>query len=100
MFDLFILFNHVVLDSFTSVLMVVTGMILYKLSQGLVIAVLIIFLVPLFTSAPFIPTGKKVFQKIFEFADIKPGDKVYDLGCGERCFIFEAERRGGSCNRH
>jgi len=31
---------------------------------------------------------------MFELADIKPGEKVYDLGCGEGRFIFEAERRG------
>jgi SAM-dependent methyltransferase len=44
--------------------------------------------------APFLSTPKAVFSKMFELADIKPGEVVYDLGCGDGRFVFEAEARG------
>lgn len=32
--------------------------------------------------APFLPTPKKAIRKALEAAGLKPGEKLYDLGCG------------------
>ena len=43
--------------------------------------------------APFVPTPSKVLQRMIELADIKPGEKVYDLGCGDGRLVIEASRK-------
>lgn len=97
MLDMFLLFNRMVLDSATSLLTVGLAVIAVWLVQklaGVILIVLFVIFCTLFTSAPFVPTKKKSFEKMFAFAGIKPGDKVYDLGCGNGQFVFEAERQG------
>ncbi len=42
--------------------------------------------------APFVPTPKKTMQKMFKQAKVKPGQVVYDLGCGDGRFIRTAAR--------
>lgn len=44
--------------------------------------------------APFVPTGKKIAQKMIELANIKSGEKVYDLGCGDGRLVFAAAEQG------
>ena len=46
--------------------------------------------------APFVPTPSRVIGKMMELADIKPGEKVYDLGCGDGRLVIEAHRRFGA----
>jgi len=43
--------------------------------------------------APFVPTPFKVLYRMIELADIKPGEKVYDLGCGDGRLVIEANRK-------
>ena len=43
---------------------------------------------------PFVPTPKKHVKKIIDLYGLKPGQKFYDLGCGEGRFIVEASKRG------
>ncbi|MFA6393457.1 MAG: hypothetical protein WCW25_01090 [Patescibacteria group bacterium] len=47
-----------------------------------------------FTRVPFAPTPKKNFKQIFNELDLRPGAEIYDLGCGDGSFLFEAERLG------
>lgn len=57
---------------------------------------LIIFL-SLFYSAvryvPFVPTERKVIKKMIEAANLKDGQKVYDLGCGDGRLLIEAMKK-------
>lgn len=46
------------------------------------------------TGAPFVPTPRKTMKTMFDFADLKPGEKMYDLGCGDGRFLIEAAKRG------
>lgn len=39
---------------------------------------------------PFVPTSKRVIKYIINLANLKKGEKVYDLGCGDGRFLFEA----------
>jgi SAM-dependent methyltransferase len=44
---------------------------------------------------PFIPTPQPVVEKMLELADIKQGDVVYDLGCGDgRIVVMAAVKYG------
>lgn len=46
---------------------------------------------------PFIRTNRKIVRKMVAAAEIKEGDVVCDLGCGDGTILFEAEKAGGKC---
>lgn len=61
----------------------------------LAFAVLILFLTIAFvTGAPFVPSTKATAGAMIEFAHIKPGMMVYDLGSGDGRLLFMAAKRG------
>jgi methylase of polypeptide subunit release factors len=43
--------------------------------------------------APFVPTPSRVLIRMVELADIKAGEKVYDLGCGDGRVVIEANKK-------
>lgn len=45
--------------------------------------------------APWVPTQKKDLERFLKLADIKPGQKVYDLGCGDGRLLLAAAEAGG-----
>lgn len=46
------------------------------------------------TRVPFVPTPQKNVKLIIDQFGLKPGQKFYDLGCGDGRFLIEAEKRG------
>ncbi|NQV12593.1 class I SAM-dependent methyltransferase [Candidatus Uhrbacteria bacterium] len=48
------------------------------------------------SSAPWVPTSKKISRAMCELADLKPGDKVLDLGCGDASILIVAAREFGA----
>lgn len=51
-----------------------------------IVLLLIIFIptmVAFFTGAPWVPTPTARVKRMLELAKLKPGDRVYDLGCGD-----------------
>ena len=48
------------------------------------------FYVMIFGGGPFVPTPMPAVHKILEHADIKKGDKVYDIGAGDGRFVHFA----------
>ncbi len=48
------------------------------------------FYIMIFGGGPFVPTPLPAVHKILEYADIKKGDKVYDIGAGDGRFIHFA----------
>ena len=48
---------------------------------------------PNIRGAPWVPTRMKKVHKMLKMADVKPGDIVYDLGCGDGRIIVMAARR-------
>ncbi len=47
--------------------------------------------------APFVKTSKKVTRKMIKMAEVKKGDIVFDLGCGEGRLLYAAEEKGAKC---
>lgn len=43
-----------------------------------------------------VPTPQAVVDAMMELADVKPGDVVYDLGCGDGRLVIAAARRGAA----
>ncbi len=48
----------------------------------------------LFRDAPFVPSPRKIADAMMEFAEVKAGEKVTDLGSGFGTLLFAAVRRG------
>jgi SAM-dependent methyltransferase len=42
-----------------------------------------------------VPTPQAAVERMVELAEIRPGDKVYDLGCGDGRIVITAARRHG-----
>lgn len=42
---------------------------------------------------PFIPTPKAIIDGMIEFAELRPGERVYDLGAGDGRVLLAAEKR-------
>lgn len=41
-------------------------------------------------SVPWVPTPRKIGRKMFEMAELKPGETVVDFGCGEGSLLLTA----------
>lgn len=67
------------------------------LSIIVLIFVLILFLTAiagLILRIPFVPSNRKTVREMIKAANIKKGDNVYDLGCGDARIIIEAAKHG------
>jgi tRNA G37 N-methylase Trm5 len=43
----------------------------------------------------YVPTPQKVVERMLELAEVKPGDVVYDLGCGDGRIVVTAAKKYG-----
>jgi tRNA G37 N-methylase Trm5 len=59
---------------------------------GLLMALLL--LVPFQSLAPYVPTPEDVVDRMLTLAEVKQGDVVYDLGCGDGRIPIAAAKRG------
>jgi SAM-dependent methyltransferase len=47
--------------------------------------------------APWVPTSRQVIRRMLDMAELKPGEVVYDLGCGDGRVLVTAARHFGAC---
>jgi SAM-dependent methyltransferase len=50
---------------------------------------------PPLREAPYVPTPARVVERMLALADVKAGDVVYDLGCGDGRIVIAAVKRPG-----
>ena len=43
---------------------------------------------------PFVPTSRKTMDTMLSLAELRPGQRVYDLGCGDGRLVFAAAAKG------
>lgn len=58
--------------------------------------ILITFAYASLSGAPWVPMNKKDEERFLALADIKPGQKVYDLGCGDGRVVAAAASAGAN----
>ncbi len=46
-----------------------------------------------YMGAPWVPSSMKVVNQMLELADVQPGERVYDLGCGDGRLVIAAARK-------
>jgi SAM-dependent methyltransferase len=46
--------------------------------------------------APWVPTSRAVIHRMLEMAQLRPGEVLYDLGCGDGRVLITAARRFGA----
>ena len=61
-----------------------------------ILAALISFIWTQFVGAPWVPTNTKTAHQMLIMANVKPGELVYDLGCGDGRIVIMAARRFGA----
>ena len=62
----------------------------------IVMAILISAALAGLSAAPWVPLKKKDIARIMELAQIKTGDKIYDLGCGDGRLVFASAKAGAN----
>lgn len=60
----------------------------------LFIVFVFIFSFVLIFGAPYLPTLKKYRKEALDLMDLKPGQTLYELGCGDGSLTIEAAKRG------
>jgi predicted RNA methylase len=61
---------------------------------GVVIAIILLFSFVILFGAPYLPTRRKETQIALDLLDLKAGQTLYELGCGDGRVLVFAARRG------
>ncbi len=77
-------------------------MLLLALATGLIAAVIALaialvaagIVANLATRVPYVPAPAAAVERALDLLDVKPGQRVVDLGCGDGRFVFAAAARG------
>ncbi len=70
----------------------ILGIITIIIVTTVIVFLVVSFSIAIFGGGPFVPTPMKAVHKVLKAADIKKGDKVYDIGAGDGRFIHFAEK--------
>ncbi len=65
----------------------------------IIVAVLVVtYFLGIFRGAPYLPTDKETLRRMIDAAEIKPGDKVADLGSGDGRIVIAAALAGAEAH--
>lgn len=94
-----------ILDFITFFLISISGVVIVALGTQTfqspwAIALMVIIIIPtiiaMSSGAPFVPTPMARVKKMIALAKIKPGEKVYDIGCGDGRMVYVAANDYGA----
>lgn len=68
----------------------VTGLLVFVIFNLFFLFLLFFLMLSFVTGAPFVPTPKRICLKMIEYANLKKGSKVCDLGSGDGRLLFLA----------
>jgi hypothetical protein len=71
------------------------------IAQGLIaLAVLIVLVIfsGIVRGAPFVPTKREAVHRLINFANLKPGERLADLGSGDGRIVIAAARAGAEAH--
>jgi SAM-dependent methyltransferase len=69
--------------------------IIWILIPTILISIFLCLLKPALKGAPFVPTQKSIIRKALKLTNLKPGETLYDLGCGTgRVLVIGAKEFG------
>jgi ubiquinone/menaquinone biosynthesis C-methylase UbiE len=73
---------------------------LFFLAVALVMTIFLISttITSLIVRVPWVPTGAKIGRKMFELAELKPGEGVVDFGCGDGSLLITAVKDFGAAS--
>jgi cyclopropane fatty-acyl-phospholipid synthase-like methyltransferase len=71
-------------------------MLLYSLATALFFIIALSISWTTLRGAPWLPTNIRTVLKMLTMAEVRPGDLVYDLGCGDGRILITAVRRFGA----
>jgi SAM-dependent methyltransferase len=66
------------------------------IALALVVAGLVSIVWPSLVGAPWVPTSRETVREMLTMAHVRPGDVVYDLGCGDGRVLIAAARAFGA----
>jgi len=67
---------------------------MYIFLLALIFLIMLTFFYSVVRAISWVPMWSKDLERFLKLANIKPGDKVYDLGCGDGKLLFAAAGRG------
>ena len=74
----------------------ILGVLVIILVSLVIVALCISFYITIFGGGPFVPTPMKAVEKVLKHANIKKGNKLYDIGAGDGRFLHIAEKVYGA----
>lgn len=79
----------------SSIFFIIAYYTVFVLTIALIGIYFITLVTNLWNKVPFVPTSGRIINHIISICDLKKGEKVYDLGCGDARFLLEAEKKTG-----
>lgn len=74
----------------------ILGIIVFIIVIGVIVFLAVSFGIMIFGGGPFVPTPMDAVKKILKYAEIKKGDKMYDIGAGDGRFVHFAAKLYGA----
>lgn len=72
-------------------------LIIMAVASGLILILVIASTVVLFwIKVPYAPIARTRVKQVIDLLELKPGQKFYELGCGDGRFVIEATRQGAA----
>ena len=71
-------------------------LVLFLIVAILAVIITVFIASTIFSGAPWVPTDKKISRAMCDLAELKKGDKVIDLGCGDASILIVAAKEYGA----